>query len=180
MKPSEGAEVEKKKFSFKFPQRSSSIPNETEVLIYSAYLKNLGIDQDLKLGDWYYLLDEESGQYILALNSKKSVDTTEDFELATSGDFIRLISFEEAMDALKQFGYILAEDAPPIEENADGSFTMNVYGSAIDVSLKVTCGSIHATALKALYLASSVYKTNVECNNELAKLPMFSDDEDEE
>lgn len=159
--------MEKKKFSFKFPERLLNIPNDPEILVYSAYLKTMGIDQDLKLGDWYYQKDEE-GSYEPKLHYKNNVEDTKDFELATSGGFIRLISFEEALDALKSFNYFLSEDSMQIEENdEDATTTLNIVNPALDICFKATSTSLHAATLKALYLASAVYKSNTEANSDL-------------
>jgi hypothetical protein len=167
--------VEKKKYTFNFPERVPTAPDDPDILIYSAYLKTLGVDQDLKIGDWFYRYDDEVDAYILKLNAKETVDNIEDFEATDAREFIRLVALEEALDALKKFSYVFSEDALPIEENEDGSYTINIYNMALDISLKVTCASLHATVLKALYLAATIFKTNVDCNNSLVNNPLFGD-----
>lgn len=167
--------MQQKKYQFKFPDHDG-VHIVPEVLVYSAYLKCLGVDQNLKFGDLYFTTfsDGENDQYILGIYGKDGMENMEDFELASKSELIRIIPIEEALDIIKEFNFQLSEDYLPIEESEE-IITINLCNQNLSMDLSVSCFGLHSTILKAAYIVSALTKANIDCNNELAHTKFFGD-----
>lgn len=162
---------DKNLFNFKFP--SNKNPSfSIETVLYSFYLKTLGVDQTLKYGDWYYNCDGDLSE-IMVYSVKKDYDNYDDFKLLSDGNYVRIISQEEGLNILRTMGYKYTTEGQPIIISDDGQTNVSFDNDIGKVGITTTATSCHAAHLKAAYLVSAQTKIVMDANNTLSKTNFF-------
>ncbi len=163
--------------TFKIPKVPRHSYHTGEVILYSYYLKTLGIDQTLNLGDWYYIKNPD-GLTVAKLYSKITFDF-DDFTEFSNGEYIRMITQEEALNILSIYGYKYANDTVPIITAEDGQTSVNFDNDDCKVGIVTLAGSAHAAHLKAAYLITAQSKSLHEISNAMKESKFFGGETNE-
>jgi hypothetical protein len=163
--------VKKMSDPFKVPKVPRHSYHTGEVILYSYYLKTLGLDQTLNYGDWYYIQSE--GRTLAKLYSKASFDY-DDFTEFTKDEYIRMVTQEEALNILNIYGYNYANDTIPIVTAADGQTSVHFDNDDYKAGIVTLANSSHSAHLKAAYLVLCQSKALHDIGNAMKTSKFFN------
>ena len=159
---------------FRLPSVPRSYMANADVILYSNYIKDLGINQNLEYGDWYYVRDGTYG--ISKIFYKNDMNNFEDFEFLTNKDkYIRLISQEEALNVIRSLGYDYSFESPIITNALTGGVEISITNLFFGVTFKASSSTAHGAHVKAAYLAYLHRKTISDSNLKLKNHKEFGD-----
>lgn len=155
------------------PNLPRNVNNSTDVIIYSFYLKCLGVDQTLEYGSWYYAPEENTLLCKVYHKTEEELDM-DTFDMMADSNYFRMITQDEALGLLNYYGYKYADDTNPIVISPiDGRANVSFDNDFNQVALVVGCSSVHAAHLKALYLVLCQNKNTLESQAVLKKCKFF-------
>lgn len=172
----------KEEFMFELPKVAKHSLNYVDVIVYSYYLKSLGLEQKLQYGDWYATgnLDEKgnhTGKTLIHLYTKlpneDKDENFDDFEFEINGQYVRIVPQDEALNLIKALGFNYAYSHTPIDIQEDNKTCVAFENPTSEVVISASATNPHAAHLKAACLIVSQYKAVVEANNNMGKLNMF-------
>lgn len=134
-----------------------------DVITYSYYLKQLGVEQNLKYGDWYYIRLEDGTclTKVFAKGLGDEVENWDDFDLYTK-EYFRIVSQEEAINLLRSLGFNYSDDDVPIEIDKFGCVRAVFHSEISGLSLSVDSSNTHGAVLKAACIAAMQAKNFYE------------------
>lgn len=163
---------------FKVPEFSRNSANSMEVILYSYYLKVLGVPQNLTYGDWYYVPTDENEQgFLCKVYHKESTNDDKfnfsDFELLSS-KYIRMVSIDEALALLNFYGYYYSEENAILISPMDRKAIIALDNNLAQTGITAAGSCIHGAHLKALFMVMSNYKSLTEIDNCMLKSGIFN------
>lgn len=169
------------KFGFPKVPRVDSY-KDTEVILFSAYLRKCGLNQDLEYGDWYVpkssIKDQELEPRIY--NEKIDDAIAENFDIIQQRNYIRLVSLQEAINILTSLNFIPIDPAVDDGEGVE----LTLWNNDFEFGLNVEGKTLHGTYLKAVILAYStvekIEKISSEFRNDKTIFDLMNEEESTE
>lgn len=153
-----------------FPDVPRTFVATPEVRLYSYYFKKAGANQDLRYGDWYFVL--ENGIPLTKVYHKNDVNSYDDFQFISSKNYIRLITQEEAFNIVRVLGFMFDEESPTMPVDFDfmtGQTTVRIFEPKSSISIEATASNPHGAWVKVAFLAYSQTKHLNDYTSQLLK-----------